>query len=153
MIPDIPWYITAIVLGVIVAIAVALWRIVATATTSRQVRAGSALFLFGWLGAALLLALALARGAAGSRALAVGWNVVGLLDLVVAVGMATGYLAPLLAPRLGAQVPPAPAMGVFPLILVPTFAVPVSIMLHLLGLIRLTGESRIGVQPMARAVG
>ena len=248
MIPDIPWYITAIVLGVNVAIAVAVWRIVAGATTSRKVRIGSAIFLFGWLGATLLLApapgslasrdafyitpliplfalgptivllvalglsrevrrtlgamslpavhgvqlyrviggiflvlmaqgqlpahfaepagwgdvaiglaaplvaLALARRVAGSRALAAGWNVLGLLDLVVAVGMGTGYLAPLLAPHLGAHVPPAAAMGVFPLVVIPTFAVPMGIMLHVLGLIRLAGESRVGVQPMARAV-
>ena len=76
----------------------------------------------------------------------------GLLDLVVAVGMGTGYLAPLLAPHLGAQVPPAAAMGVFPLVLVPTFAVPLSIMLHLLGLVRLTAESRVGVRPMREAL-
>jgi hypothetical protein len=252
MIPDIPWYITAIILGVNVAIAVAVWRIVAgaawrsglSAAAARKVGVGSGVFLFGWLGMALLLApvpsslasrdafyltpliplfalgativlltavgtspalrrtlgavslpavhgiqlyraigatflvllalgqlpahfalpagwgdvavglaaplvaLALARRVAGSRALAAGWNVFGLLDLVVAVGMGTGYLAPLLAPELGAQVPPAAAMGVFPMVLVPTFAVPVSVMLHLLGLIRLAGESRIGVQPV-----
>jgi hypothetical protein len=246
MIPDIPWYITAIVLTANVGIAIAVWRLVATATTSRQVRVGSAIFLFGWLGAALLLApspgsvagrdpftltpliplfglgatvvllvavwtspalrrtlgaislpavhgvqlyrvigatflvlmaqsqlpahfadpagwgdvavglaaplvaLALARRVTGARALAAGWNVFGLLDLVVAFGMGTGYLAPLLAPQLGAQVPAAAAMGVFPMVLVPTFAVPVSVMLHLLGLVRLAGESRIGIQPMAR---
>lgn len=246
MIPDIPWYITAIILGVNLAIAVAVWRIVATATGSRPVRVGSAIFLFGWLGATLLLApapaslasrdpfyitpliplfalgptivllvalglsrevrrtlgamslpavhgvqlyrvigatflvlmaqgqlpahfadpagwgdiavglaaplvaLALARRAAGSRTLAAGWNVLGLLDLVVAVGMGTGYLAPLLAPHLGAHVPPAAAMGVFPLVVVPTFAVPMGILLHVLGLTRLAGESRIGVQPIAR---
>jgi hypothetical protein len=257
MIPDMPWYITAIILGANLAAAGALWRIVATAAgrsgltaaAARKVRVGSAIFLFGWLGTALLLApapaslpgrdpfyltpllplfalgativplaavglspalrrtlgavslpaihgvqlyrvvgatflvlmaqgqvpahfplpagwgdvavglaaplvaLALARQVAGSRALAAGWNVFGLLDLVVAVGMGTGYLAPLLAPHLGAHVPPAAAMGVFPLVLVPTFAVPLSIMLHLLGLIRLTGESRIGVQPIPKAVG
>ena len=89
-----------------------------------------------------LVALALVRRAAGSRALAAGWNVFGLLDLVVAVGMGTGFLATVLAPQLGAHVPPAAAMGVCPLILVPTFAVPVSVMLHLLGLIRLAGEAR-----------
>jgi hypothetical protein len=256
MIPVIPWYVTVIILAVSVAIAGAVWRIVATgagrsgltAAAAQKVRVGSAIFLFGWLGTALLLApspaslpgrdpfyltpllplfalgsaivvlaairlspalrrtlgavalpaihgvqlyrvigaiflvlmvqrqipahfalpagwgdvavgltaplvaLALARRVSGSRALAVGWNVFALLDLVVAVGMGTGYLAPLLAPRLGAQVPPAAAMGVFPLVLVPTFAVPISIMLHLLGLIRLTGEARIGVQPAPRAV-
>jgi hypothetical protein len=254
MIPEIPWYITAIILGVNVAIAVAVWRIVAgaagrsglTAAAARKVRVGSGIFLFGWLGAALLLApapaslasrdafyltpliplfalgativllaavgtspalrrtlgaislpavhgvqlyraigatflvllaqgqlpahfalptgwgdvaiglaaplvaLALARRVTGSRALAAGWNVLGLLDLAVAVGMGTGYLAPLLAPHLGAHVPPAAAMGVFPMVLMPTFAVPVSVLLHLLGLVRLAGESRIGVQPIPR---
>ena len=64
MIPDIPWYITAIILGANIAAAVGVWRIVATAAgrsgltaaAARKVRIGSAIFLFGWLGAALLLA-------------------------------------------------------------------------------------------------
>ena len=99
--------------------------------------------------AAPLVALALARRVTGSHAFATGWNVLGLLDLVVAVGMGTGYLAPLLAPHLGTHVPPA-AISVFPLVLVPTFAVPVSLTLHALALIRLAGESRIGVQPIPR---
>jgi len=81
-----------------------------------------------------LVALALARGVPGGRTLAISWNVLGLLDLVVAVGMGTGFLAPVLAPDLGARVPPAAAMGVFPMILVPTFAVPVSVLLHALAL-------------------
>ena len=89
-----------------------------------------------------LVALAVARGSPGSRALAVAWNVVGLIDLVVAVGMGTGFLAPLLAPELGTRVPPAAVMGVFPMILVPTFAVPVSVLLHLLALARVRREER-----------
>jgi hypothetical protein len=97
-----------------------------------------------------LVALALARRITGARGLAAGFNVFGLVDLVVAVGMATGYLAPLLAPDLGSPVPPAAAMGVFPLVLVPTFAVPVSIMLHSLGLFRLAGERRIGSSLLAK---
>jgi hypothetical protein len=48
--------------------------------------------------------------------------------------MGTGFLAPVLAPDLGARVPAAAAMGVFPMILVPTFAVPVSVLLHVLAL-------------------
>jgi hypothetical protein len=64
--------------------------------------------------AAPLVALALARGVPGAVTLAVAWNVVGLLDLIVAVGMGTGFLAPFLAPALGSQVPPAAAMGSFP---------------------------------------
>jgi hypothetical protein len=87
--------------------------------------------------AAPLVALAVSRRASGARALAIGWNLVGLLDLLVAVGMGTGRLAPYLAPDLGAHVPPAAAMGMFPLILVPTFAVPLSVALHLVTLGRL----------------
>ena len=91
-----------------------------------------------------LVALAVARRSRGSRALAVSWNVVGLIDLVVAVGMGTGLLAPLLAPELGTRVPPAAVMGVFPMILVPTFAVPVSVLLHLLALARVRREVQLG---------
>jgi len=89
-----------------------------------------------------LVALALARGTRGSRAIATSWNVVGLLDLVVAVGMGTGLLAPYLAPELGPRVQPAAAMGIFPMFLVPAFAVPVSVLLHLIALGRLRREVR-----------
>jgi hypothetical protein len=93
--------------------------------------------------AAPLVALALTRGLRGARTLGIGWNVVGLLDLVVAIGMGTGFLTLLLTPEVG-RVPPAAAMGVFPLILVPTFAVPLSVMLHLLALTRLVQGARLG---------
>jgi hypothetical protein len=89
-----------------------------------------------------LVALALARGVPGSRTLATGWSILALLDLGIAVGMGTGYLAPVLLPELGHRVPPAAAMGVFPLILVPTFAVPMSVLLHLIALGRLWREVR-----------
>lgn len=91
-----------------------------------------------------LVALAVARGFPAGRALAVSWNVVGLLDLAVAVGMGTGFLAPFLAPDLGPRVAPAAAMGVYPMILVPMFAVPVSVLLHLLALRKLRGDLRLG---------
>lgn len=237
MSPDLPWYITAIVLGTNFAIAAAVWalaadgarRVALAPAERRRVRLGTGLFLGTWLGAALLLApspeslatrdpyyltpliplfgtvpaalVALAlwrapafrrslatipvpaligvqlyrvigavflvvlglgllpahfalpagwgdiavglaapivafmlhRQAPGARALATGWVVFGLLDLAVAVGMGTGYLAPLLAPELG-RVPPAGLMGTFPLTIVPLFAVPVSVLLHLLAL-------------------
>ena len=87
--------------------------------------------------AAPLVALALARGAQSGRSLAVAWNVIGLFDLVVAVGMGTGFLAPLLMPELGTRVAPAPAMGVFPMFMVPAFLVPMSVVLHLVALGRL----------------
>ena len=97
-----------------------------------------------------LVALALARGAAGAVPLAIAWNVLGILDLGVAVGMGTGLLAPFLAPELGTRVPPAAAMGVFPMILVPLFAVPVSLLLHLLALGRLLRRERLGARLVPR---
>jgi hypothetical protein len=77
---------------------------------------------------AVPVAIALARRRPGARALAITWNVFGLLDLVVAVGMGTGLLA---------RAPAAAAMGVFPLILIPTFVVPLSVILHVIALARL----------------
>jgi len=100
-----------------------------------------------------LVALGLARGWSGARALAVGWNVFGLLDLFVAVGMGTGFLAPYLVPELGSRVPPAAAMGAFPMILVPTFAVPLSIILHVIALVRLRHVRTVDVRLVARAAG
>lgn len=102
-----------------------------------------------------LVALALTRRLLGAIPLAFSWNVLGLLDLVVAFGMGTGHLAPLLVPELGDRVPPAAAMGIFPLILVPTFAVPVSVLLHLVALGRLRSRVRAvsGSVPKAAHLG
>jgi len=90
-----------------------------------------------------LVAFALVRRVRGAVPLSFSWNALGLLDLVVAIGMGTGFLAPFLVPELGPRVPPAAAMGVFPLILVPTFAVPVAVLLHLLALERLRRQVRL----------
>lgn len=87
--------------------------------------------------AAPLLALALIRAQRGALPFAWLWNFAGILDLVVAIGMGTGRLAPFLDPSLGARVPAAVPMGAFPLILVPAFAVPVSILLHVAALRKL----------------
>lgn len=89
-----------------------------------------------------LVALALARGVQGGRTLAIAWSVLGLLDLVVAVGMGTGLLATFVAPSLDPRVPPTGAMGVFPMMMVPAFAVPLSVLLHLLLLRGLWREGR-----------
>ena len=80
--------------------------------------------------AAPFVAVALARRTSGSRALALAWNTLGLLDLVAAVGLGTGLLVRLFAP--GTPADPAAAMTMFPLVLVPTFGVPLAIILHLL---------------------
>jgi hypothetical protein len=89
-----------------------------------------------------VVALALLRGARGSRLLALSWNLFGLLDLVVAVGMGSGLLVPLLDP--GQPPAPAPAMQQFPLVVIPAFAVPMSILLHILALSGLRRRVQLG---------
>lgn len=74
------------------------------------------------------------------------WNAAGITDLLVAVGMGTGLLASVLS---GSRVPPAPALGAYPLILIPAFAVPVSMLLHFLAIRKLASqEQRQGVLRM-----
>jgi hypothetical protein len=157
-----------IVVAVWRIIASAAARSTLTPATRRRIRTAGATFLPTWLATALfaapspqsllhqgafrvtpligllapIVAWALARRAGGARSLAVAWNVAGLLDLCVAVGMGTGVLATAVLPHSGERVPPAAAMGVFPMILVPAFAVPLSVLLHVWALARLRGEGR-----------
>ena len=74
------------------------------------------------------------------RALSLSWNLFGFLDLLVAVGLGTGVLLRLTRPELGV-VPPVPAMTAFPLVLIPTFAVPLGFILHIYSIWR-TVQSR-----------
>ncbi|HEV7364696.1 MAG TPA: hypothetical protein VGN76_02490 [Gemmatimonadales bacterium] len=95
-----------------------------------------------------LVALAVRRQIRGARPLALGWNLFGFADLVVAVGLGTGYL--LLALQPGLQAPPgAPAMTFFPLVLIPTFAVPLGFILHIYSIRRTLGDR----QPVLDAIG
>ena len=59
------------------------------------------------------------------------WNLFGILDLAVAVSI--GALVPLLAPNLYGAVSTAP-MTQLPLVVVPTYLVPMFLMLHLTAL-------------------
>jgi hypothetical protein len=74
------------------------------------------------------MALALARraGFAASR-LFVVWNLLGILDLIVAVG--TGTLNQLFATDAAGEITTTP-MAQMPLILIPAFLVPLFVMLH-----------------------
>ena len=89
-----------------------------------------------------LVALAVARRGEGGGRRAGSWNGGGWRDRVVAVGMGTGFRGRSSRRAWGSPVPPAAAMGVFPLVLVPTFAVPVSVLLHLLALGKLRQEAQ-----------
>jgi hypothetical protein len=93
---------------------------------------------------ALPVALLLQSGARGSRLLAIGWNVLGILDLVDAV-------------TLGALTTPGPQqlivpdrinlVAAYPLVLIPAFAVPLSLLLHSVSLRQLRRIGRRKVNP------
>lgn len=82
--------------------------------------------------AAPSVARALARGTGHRRA--VRFNLLGMLDLVVALG--TGLLSNLV--HVG---PSGAALGLLPLALIPTTAVPLAAALHIVSLRRLAGAS------------
>ena len=103
--------------------------------------------------AALLVAIWWARRAPFARRAAWAWNIFGLLDLLVALGIGTAVLAAPAATLFGGSPqwleqaaqgfqPFGPAIFPvsFPLALVPTFIVPLSIVLHLLSLRKLATE-------------
>jgi hypothetical protein len=80
----------------------------------------------------IMLALLRSPGFAGSRIFKV-WNVLGIVDLVVAVG--TGVLVSTLRAHAPAGITTAP-MALLPLVLIPAFLVPISTLLHLTALVQ-----------------
>ncbi len=87
----------------------------------------------------------------GGRASAIAWNVFGLVDLVVAVGLgATSSPGPI---RLFHTSPPAVVMTQFPMALVPTFLVPLSVLLHILSLRFLIGARVASARPAVTLPG
>ena len=102
--------------------------------------AGSGDVLVGLL--ALPVAYLLHKQARGAVALAVAWNVLGIVDLASAVTMGTltqpGPLQ-LIVPAV-----PNVLLGTYPTVLVPAFAVPSSILLHALSLRQLRRRMRSG---------
>jgi hypothetical protein len=83
------------------------------------------------------------RLAAGDRRGAVWVNVMGLLDLVVAVSI--GFLAGLAPTRILDVSPSTAAVALLPLALIPTTAVPMAACLHIVSLIRLRATRRVSV--------
>lgn len=79
------------------------------------------------------VALAYARAPRRNEGLVTAWNVFGLLDLVVAV--AAGFLT---SPSiLVSYDPPNELISIFPLVLIPVFLVPLSVLLHVASLTKL----------------
>jgi hypothetical protein len=77
---------------------------------------------------ALPVAYAYLAGRSWSRPLAVAFNLLGIVDLVVAVG--TGFLASPSPFRLFFSQPSTSLMTVLPMVLIPTFLVPFWILVH-----------------------
>ncbi len=99
---------------------------------------------------ALPVALLLASPARGARGVAVAWNVLGILDLVDAVTL-NGLTTP-----GGLQIVPdrVDLVAAFPLVLIPAFGVPLSVMLHSLSLrqLRRLGRRNVtGLPPLSTA--
>jgi hypothetical protein len=84
-----------------------------------------------------VVGLAYARGAGDS--VVRSWNIFGLLDLVVAVG--TGFLTSPSPFQLWSLEAPNELISAFPLVMVPVFAVPLSVLLHAASLMKLSRES------------
>jgi hypothetical protein len=96
--------------------------------------------------AAPFVALRIARdGAERARPWVLGWCALGILDLVVAV--TCGFLtAPSTVQQL-ALGDPNVAITSYPLVLIPTFAVPASIVLHVYVISRLLRQPQAAVRP------
>jgi hypothetical protein len=95
-----------------------------------------------------LVALSLARGARGSHALAVAWNLAGIADLVVAVTL--GVLTSPSTIQVLALGHANAEVTRFPFVLIPAFAVPASLLLHVLTLWRLGASRRPARSPARR---
>jgi len=82
-----------------------------------------------------LVALMYARGVPGRERFVRAWNVFGLLDLVVAI--TTGFLTSPSPLQMLSLAAPNELITAFPLVMIPVFAAPVAIMLHLASLMKL----------------
>jgi hypothetical protein len=87
-----------------------------------------------------IVALAYARDPGRNAGLVRGWNIFGILDLVVA--LTTGLITSPSA--LFAYEPPNQLIAAFPLVLVPIYLVPLAILLHLATLVKLHRENSHG---------
>ncbi len=86
---------------------------------------------------AVPVAISLAAGTIESRKAAIAWNIFGLLDFAVAVGIGQAIALHLVVPSI-----PNTTIGLYPNVMIPTFAVPSSILLHALSLRQLYRRAR-----------
>jgi hypothetical protein len=94
-----------------------------------------------------VVAVAYARGPEKNGDLVSAWNIFGMVDLIVAV--ATGFSTSPSPFQLFAFDQPNELVSVFPLVLIPTYLVPVSVLLHIASLKKLRRTVRhMEVQPV-----
>jgi hypothetical protein len=86
---------------------------------------------------AIPTAYLLSKGGKGGRKLAIGWNVLGLLDFTIAIGVGILSTLQIIVPNQ-----PNVALGVFPAVMIPAFAVPSWTLLHALSLRQLRRKLR-----------
>ena len=79
--------------------------------------------------------MAYARNPSRNAGTVAAWNLLGIADLVVAVG--TGFVTGQSPLQLAAFDNPNDLISVFPLVLIPVYLVPLSILLHLASLTKL----------------
>ena len=82
-----------------------------------------------------VVALAYARDARRNAGRVTAWNILGILDLVVAI--TTGFITS--PSTLFGYEPPNELIAIFPLVLIPVYLVPLSLLLHLASLAKLHG--------------
>lgn len=95
---------------------------------------------------AVLAAIAVAGGTVQGRKAAIAWNVVGLVDFVIAITL--GLLTSPGRFQLIVSNVPSIGVGAYPDVLTPAFVVPSSILLHILSLRQLVRQSK---REMARS--
>jgi len=95
--------------------------------------------------AAPFVAARIGPGTYPSRRLAVSWNIAGLADLILAVALGAATSPTPIWPTLLGH--PNPLISRLPLVLIPVFAVPLSVLLHIVTLRRLGAAGQAEVRP------
>jgi len=89
---------------------------------------------------AAVVAYLYAKKGLQTRRAVVGWNVLGIVDLLVAVTL--GFLSSPGRFQILSLGAPNEMIGAYPLVMIPVFAVPLSILLHVCSLTKLSRETR-----------
>ena len=89
---------------------------------------------------AVFAAYLYAKNGPAARRVVIGWNVLGIADLVMAVTL--GFLSSPGPLHLLSLDNPNVMASAYPLVMVPVFAVPLSILLHVCSLTKLSRDAR-----------